>query len=281
MENYDVIIVFTKLGLNIEYNKTKNSFMNGVANVDYMRYLKGIFTNKSRFENRFCKEFLNVKNEMQQLIDDGELDEFEYVDINDWHMEEVVAEWLGLYDTVEPYDYAEAFAIENAQFRALVFTSIDVVDMVNNLGYKRIGTEGIKVNHKKFSAEGEFIGMEENDLIYEVLEVDGTKLVETVENRWGEANPKMYALRCWCTTTNKEHILWIEEQYKDSPLDAVASTCRFPQNWLPYITEMKRQGDVFLPEFKDETPDEVLKNPSSETVALNKEQYFGWLTAQS
>ena len=283
MENYDVIIVYTKQGLNVEYNKTQDHFMKGVDNADYMRYLKGIFTNKARFQNRFCNPYLGVVNEMTELQNDGELDEFEYVDLNDWPMGPQVENWLELYDQVEPFSYEEAFKIEDERFRQLVFTAIDVVEMVNSLGYERTLTEGKKVLHKEFNAEGDFIGMKEYDIIYEILKVDGSKLTENIENRWGgePESTDMYALRCWCTTTEEEHILWVEEEYKDSPLEAVASTCRMPENWIPHIKEIKRQGDIFLTEFHDDAPDDIIDNPSSNKVALNAEQYFGLLTAQS
>ena len=86
----------------------------------------------------------------------------------------------------------------------------------------------------------------------------------------------VFAIRCWCTTTDKEHWLWIEEQYKNSPLEAVASTFRIHENLISNIKEIKRQGDVLLVEMLDENI-----KPEGNIVPLNATQYFSLLTAQS
>jgi hypothetical protein len=86
----------------------------------------------------------------------------------------------------------------------------------------------------------------------------------------------LFAVKCWCTTTDKEHWLWIEEEYKENPLEAIASTFRIHENLIPYIKEIKRQGDILLVEMLDDTIE-----PSGNIVPLNAEQYFRLLTAQS
>jgi hypothetical protein len=69
--------------------------------------------------------------------------------------------------------------------------------------------------------------------------------------------------------------LWIEDQYKDSPLEAVASTFRIHENLIPHIKEIKRQGDILLVELNQDV------EPQGNIVPLTAEQYFGFLTAQS
>jgi hypothetical protein len=85
----------------------------------------------------------------------------------------------------------------------------------------------------------------------------------------------LYAVKCWCTTTQKENWLWIEKKYKDDPLAAIASTFRFHENVIPYIKELKRQGDVMLVEMKKEV------HPEGEIIPLTADQYFNLLTAES
>ena len=102
--------------------------------------------------------------------------------------------------------------------------------------------------------------------MYETHEINGEKL--GIED-------KLYAVKCWCTSTNKEHWIWIDEKYKDDPLNAIASTFMVHENVIPHIKALKRQGDLLLLEMEEDV------KPEGEMVSLTKEQYFGLLVAQS
>lgn len=246
----DVFISFKKHNIDLRINLVTKELESGIPNQEVMRYLKGILTNKERFISRFSEPIKNIMVEYMDMPDTTFMSELE-----------------DMYDDVVPYTYNEAFAIKNDSYKAKVFGSINITDMITSLGHKRIATEGKQVKHKKFDNEGNFLGTEEYDVIYEVHEVNGEKLGLT-EN--------VFAIRCWCTTTDKEHWLWIEEQYKNSPLEAVASTFRIHENLISNIKEIKRQGDVLLVEMNDENI-----KPEGNIVPLNATQYFSLLTAQS
>lgn len=239
---------FKKFNVDININIDNQSFDENISITDGVKYLKGIFTNKNRFIERFVKPIQTTSTN------------------TGWNTDSFIEKVLNEYDKVEPFTYREAFQIENPQFRATVFGSIDVSEMINELGATRIATDGKHVNQKVYSQSGEFLGYHEFDNIYEVHEVSGEKL---------GLEENLYALKCWCTTTNKEHWLWIEDQYKNSPLEAVASTFRIHENLIPHIKEIKRQGDVLLVELNSEV------EPSGEIVPLTAEQYFKFLSAQS
>jgi len=274
-EEFDIVIAFCKNGMNLEYNKTQDFWANKIPTEQFMRYLKGIFTNRNRFYHRFAKDFIEVpKAHLIELEADGYLKEFEYYKGPDqWDMVDVVDRWMEIYDEVEPFNYAEAFRLKDDNFRRLVFTSIGPAEMIKELGYTRLSTEGREVTHKKFNSEGEFLGTETYHTTFEMLEVNAEKIAETDKIN-------MYAVRCWCTSTDEEHILWVEDIYKNSPLEAIASTCRVPKNLKEDIKEIKRQGDIFLLEFNDSVDKEKLKNPSKD-VPLSADEYFSLLTAQS
>jgi hypothetical protein len=138
--------------------------------------------------------------------------------------------------------------------------------MIKQLGHTRIATAGRPVKHKQYSKQGEFLGFKEYDVIFETHEIDGRKL--------GTWQP-VHAVRCWCTTTDNEHWLWIDSTYKDDPLEAIARTFYIHENLVPYIKELKRQGDILLVELTQDV------DPRGNMVSLSKEQYFGLLTAQS
>ena len=246
----NIKIVYDKFNANVTYNVVEDNFFSNVENLEVLRYLKGIFTNKERFESRFISEFRKVPS----------------VDEDFKPCLKMCDDFMDNYDKVEPYTYVEAFKLDNPEFQSLVFGSIDITEMIENLGHERIATEGKQVKHKKFAPNGDLLGMEEYDNIYEVHKVNGEKL---------GLEEDLYALKCWCTSTNDEHWLWIEDDYKDSPLEAVASTFRIHENLIPHIKEIKRQGDVLLVEMKKDV------KPDGEIVPLSAEQYFDLLTCQT
>ncbi len=262
----DIKIIYNKNNVNLSYNITKNNFYSKISNKDVVRYLKGIFRNKNRFEHRFINEIKSVYGKVLEMEKNGELDFYKETTPENFICNDKMDELLELYDNAKTFTYAEAFTLENQEFQSLVFGSIDIVEMISELGHERLCTDGKPVKHKVFSETGEFLGYNEYDNIYEVHKVNGKNL---------GLNEDLYALRCWCTTTNKEHWLWIEEEYKDSPLEAVASTFRIHENLIPHIKELKRQGDVLLVEMEEDI------KPEGEIVPLTSEQYFSLLTCQS
>ena len=220
---------------------------------EYLRYLKGLYSNKERFISRYIKPKLEkiLKIEDKEFSNDVKLF-FDFLVDN--------------FDMAKPYSFIEAFKLNNAEFKAIVFSSINIVEMMDNLGAKRIKTDGIEVKHKQFDSEGNFTGYKEYHNIYEVHEINGSKL---------GLSENAYAVKCWCTSTNKEHFIWIDSKYKDNPLEAIASTFYVHENLIPYIKELKRQGDILLVELK-----EYVK-PQGNLVNLTSKQYFSLLTAQS
>ncbi len=237
----------------LSYQWDKKTFQNSTIE-ETTRYLKGLYTNKERLEERWLKLITNpLCDELKESIRD-------------------------FYPRVEPYSYKEAFEIKDETFRAKVFGSINITEMMENLGKKRLKVEGIPVKRKQFDKDGNFTGYKEYDNIYETYEISGEKLGVTRRGRGLDGSEPIfvYAVKCWCTSTNKEHWLWINEKYKDQPLDAIASTFMIHENLIPHIKELKRQGDILLVEMGDKD-----MTPEGSIVSLSKEQYFELLTCES
>ena len=222
------------------YLKDKNQFEN-CSMTDAVRYLKGIYTNKDRFVERFLKK---IKKNYSNIY----------------------SEMLHTYDKVKSFSFKEAFAIKEVSFRSLVFGSINIQDMIIELGAERVSVKGMPVKRKQYNKSGEFLGFKEYDNVYELYKINGKKL--------GVSNP-LFAVKCWCTTTNKEHYVWVESKYAHCPLEAISSTFRIHENLIPHIKELKRQGDILLVEMEKE----VL--PHGNIIPLSPEQYFSLLTAES
>ena len=239
------------------YYETDTEEMVGCTKEQLLKYLKGVYSNKQRFISRFINQKLSI------------IEEYDLKGHSEEYYNKTIAFLDSLKDgfsKAKPFTFKESFEIENREFQALVFSSIDIVNMIKELGTTRIKTDGINVKHRKFDNEGNFTGIEDYHNVYETHEINGEKL--GIED-------KLYAVKCWCTSTNKEHWIWIDEKYKDDPLNAIASTFMVHENVIPHIKALKRQGDLLLLEMEEDV------KPEGEMVSLTKEQYFGLLVAQS
>jgi hypothetical protein len=243
--------------------------MKGCTENELIRYLKGVFPSYERFKNRFYDYKVRVTKYGYPDDFDFEIPGLIYYPQLASYLEKIMAFLKRIHDLYEdatPFSYQEAFELENRDFQALVFSSIDVPEMINQLGAKRIATDGIEVNHRQYDADGNFLGLKPYHNVYETYEVSGKKL---------NIEAPLYAIKCWCTSTNKEHWLWINDQHKNDPLQAIASTFIVHENVIPHIKALKRQGDILLTELDQEV------TPKGDMVSLTKEQYFGLLVAQS
>jgi len=241
-------------GITISFD---NAQFNDTSFDETVRYLKMFYSTDERFNSEFLEPFRNAQK---------------YID---WPMPEFTDKLEDAFKYAEPFTYAEAFAITDDSFRVKVFNLIDISDMIESLGHKRIHTDGKKVTQKVYSESGEFLGYHEFDNIYEIHEVDVSAITHNSRVSRENLNTTAYALKCWCATTNKEHWLWIEDKYKDNPLEAVASTFRIHENLIPHIKQKTRQGDILLVELTEEV------EPKGVIIPLTAEQYFGLLTCQS
>jgi len=250
-------LIWRELGFNSVYYDTEKKEMVSCTTAEFLRYLKGIYTNKERFINRFIDRHKATMIEYE-LKTHSE---------SDYHIcIEFFDKLVSDYDDTTPFSFKESFELENREFQAMVFSSINITDMITQLGATRIKTDGIELDQNIYDEDGKLIGTEKRSNIYEVHEVDGKKL---------GLDEKLYVVKCWCTTTDKEHWLWIDEKYKDDPLTAIASTFMVHENVVPHIKCLKRQGDVLLAEMTKEV------TPEGELVSLTKEQYFSLLSAQA
>ena len=237
-----------KLTPTVDYTISEDSFIKGVELPYIAKYLKGVFRNTDRFKESFIKPF------REALIALEREDRLSVIEL-----------LLYYFENTEAFTYKEAFAIKDGTFRAIVFGSINVIEMIQNLGNTRVNVEGKNVTHRVYQEDGSY-KMRNYDVIYELHKIDCSTL----------GVPDNYCVKCWCTTTNKEHWLWVEEQYaQNGALEAIASTIRVYENMLPYIKNIKRQGDVILFEMTKKII------PEGNIIPLTADQYFSKLIAQS
>lgn len=222
----------------------------GIGNENALRFLKGIYTNKVRFIDRYLSVYENIEL-----------------------LEPIYNYFLNNYEIITPFNYKEAFEIQDESFRRMVFNTININDLIENLGATRIKVDGKAVSRKCFDKLGNILPNKDYHAVYETYQIDCAKLVP--DHKFRDAKSFAYPVKCWCTTTNNAHWIWIEEKYKDEPLEAIASTFRFHENVIPHIKELKRQGDIMLVELKKEI------KPEGKIIPLTAAQYFNLLTIET
>jgi hypothetical protein len=170
------------------------------------------------------------------------------------------------------FTFKDLFELTDRNLRRFSFLYIGVSEMMKALDAQRIATKGIELNYFKYDSNGNKIPFKKHN-IFEIYEASANKL-QDLQN-WRTRDEKIYAVKCWCTSTNHEHWLWIEAQYKTDPLAAIASTFRIHENVIPHIKCLKRQGDVLICEMKREVI------PSGAVRPLTKKEYFGLLEVET
>jgi hypothetical protein len=176
-----------------------------------------------------------------------------------------------LWDDTEMIKFEEFFNSNDLEFRIFCFSYLGVGTLMTKLGAKKINQEEIRVHYFKYDKNGNESAAKRTNH-YEVYQVENEKLGIPV---WGRVEKHSYAVKCWCPSTNGEHWLWIEPQYKNSALAAIASTFRIHENVIPHIKALKRQGDLLLCELKKEVI------PKGEVRPLTAKEYFGLLEAET
>ncbi|RQO41679.1 hypothetical protein DBR39_03430 [Chryseobacterium sp. KBW03] len=176
-----------------------------------------------------------------------------------------------LWDEVKPMKYEEFFNTTDRNFKLFCFSYYGVGNLMEKLEAKKINEREIEVSYVEYDENGnENLVKKVNR--YEVHEVENNKLGIFV---WGDRMQHSYAVKCCCPSTKKEHWLWIEQEYKDDALTAIASTFRIHSNLIPHIKNLKRQGDLLICELKEKM------TPAGEIRPLTASEYFNLLRAET
>jgi hypothetical protein len=208
----------------------------------------------SSFQNFYTREFERIWAKPHEKIQ-----EIAAVIEKKWH-------------STPKFTFKDIFELTNRNLRRFSFLYIGVSEMMRALDAQRIAAKGIELNYFKYDSLGNKVPFTKHN-IFEIYEASASKLQDL--QTWRRPNDKIYAVKCWCTSTNHEHWLWVEEQYKKDPLAAIASTFRIHENVIPHIKCLKRQGDVLICEMKREVI------PSGAVRPLTKKEYFGLLEVET
>lgn len=240
----------------IDFNLTNSYFEVSVDEVLITKFLKGVYReNKPRFKDKFVNYFKSCFKAYEQEHLSYLIDNIEY-----------------LWDTVQPFSYKEAFELSNDRFKSIVFSSIDIREMIDNLGAKRVNVEGKDLINKTWNPYKKEFEEVPYTVVYELYHVNGEKLGI-------QDSTALPIVKCWCTTTDEEHWLWVDSNSfeNNSPLQAISSTCVIYKSMHGKIKHIIRQGDVFIFEMNEN----VIPNEDEETIKLSMNEYFSLLKSQA
>jgi hypothetical protein len=178
------------------------------------------------------------------------------------------------WDSIEPVTVEEALKIHNTETRRTYFDCIGVQKLFKSLNPKLLDKQVITKKRANWDDENKESFRIFED-VYELYEIKGTKLFE--KDKWGREPNPVYAVRCWCTTTNREYWLYVNHQAatgsrwwgdRDSAnydaIRAIAWTIRID---VTNPERIYRQGDIIVVKRSKDSKDTI-------SYHLDKDQYL-------
>jgi hypothetical protein len=212
-------------------------------------------------------------------------------DYRDFQKEVITHESLNDFDqfvqecwsNIIPVTVEEALKVKVIEERRTYFDAIGIEKLFKTLEPKLLDKQTIKKFRTRWDDTLEEYTHEFED-VYELYEIDGTKLFET--DKWGRIPDPVYAVRCWCTTTNREYWLyvtreaalgnrWTNGAEKADAIRAISWTIRIdvPEE---NIEKIYRQGDIIVVKIKDDVTE-----TSMQPYHLSKENYLSLMYSES
>ena len=189
-----------------------------------------------------------------------------------------------LWDSIKEVTVEEALQIPNTEERRVYFDAIGIEKLFKSLDPTLLDKQTIKKKRTRWDDEFNEYTHEFED-VYELYEIAASKMFTT--DRWGnEPRDHIYAVRCWCTTTNREYWLYVprwaalgESWWSSSEgatkasadaIRAIAWTVRLDVP-IGHVDRIYRQGDIIVAKIKEEITSDT---PSALPYHLSKEDYL-------
>lgn len=192
------------------------------------------------------------------------------------------------WDKIEQVTVEEALKIENTEERRTYFDAIGIEKLFKSLKPKLLDKQTIKKSRVKWDKEFNEYTHEFED-VYELYEIEAKKMFS--KDRWGNIpTQNTYAVRCWCTTTNREYWLYVpreaalgvwwkidSEDNKPDAIKAIAWTVRIdvPEE---NVEKIYRQGDIIVAKMKDKAK---ITETTMSPYHLSKENYLSLMYSET
>lgn len=182
-----------------------------------------------------------------------------YTDFKDFNKEVLVSQDFNdfvqqMWDDIQPVTVEDALAQPNAEVRRIYFSCIGTEKLFKSLDPKLLDRQ--VVNKKRYQWDDANNRVEHVfEDVYELYEIEGSKLFE--KDRWGRNPSPAFAVRCWCTTTNREYWLyvneeaatghsWLMDDRKDETYDAIRAIAWTIRVDVKNVERIYRQGDIVV-----------------------------------
>lgn len=188
-----------------------------------------------------------------------------------------------MWDGINPITVEEALKIANAEDRRTYFDCIGPERLFKEMDAKRLDKQVIKKKRTRWDDKNDSYEYEFED-IYELYKIPANKMFEKPKESWMRQDD-VFAVRCWCTTTNREYWLfvpesscsdstWEDEKYKKT-YDAVKGIAWTIRINISDPERIYRQGDIIV----------VKAGPKSEERGWNrhltKDEYLELMYSES
>lgn len=186
-----------------------------------------------------------------------------------------------VWNEIRPFTVKDALAQANTEIRRVYFDCIGVRKIFSELEPELRDRQVINKRRIGWNDDNDPV-MKEFEDVYELYEIKGSKMFGP--DQWNREPNPVYAVRCWCTTTNREYWLYVPVDAatgrrfvfaNDKPeydaVRAIAWTIRIDVKNPEVIY---RQGDII-----------VVKVPENAVVCperhITKEEYLNLMYSES
>lgn len=193
-----------------------------------------------------------------------------------------------MWDSIEAVTAREAFEQKNAEMRRIYFDCIGVIELFKSANPKLLDKQVVKKLRKRWDDKNDIYDYEFED-VYELYSIDPNELYKDTDDqsvtRW-RARTKYTAVRCWCTTTNREYWIYVpesaalregirewedEDKKKYDAVKAIAWTIRVD---ITNPRRIYRQGDIIIAQ-------EGERSESTTPYHLSKDQYLSLMYSET
>jgi hypothetical protein len=118
-----------------------------------------------------------------------------------------------LWDAVEKITIKEAFSQTNAEKRRVYFLCIGVSNIFKDLNPNLLDRQVIKKKRTRWDSNNDPYEYEFED-VYELYGIPVEKIFKNSDSTSGRLSGRsiITAVRCWCTTTNREYWIYVPEE---------------------------------------------------------------------
>ena len=204
-----------------------------------------------------------------------------YQDVISCSALESLAEFVRtVWDDIQPINITDALQERNIDRRRAMFDCIGVVKLFETLQPTMIDRQIITKERTRWDTNNRPYKMTYEDT-YELYKIKYNKIFP---EHWFVPRDDIFAVRCWCTTTQREYWIYVPQEaalgtaaphfrelWNPDAIRAIAWTIRID---ISQPKRIYRQGDIIVAE---ESPTSQIVEP----YHLNKEQYLTLLYSET